>query len=114
MRDKEGNRVERTQKPTPDFSPRNNIWRYSTGKGFTTKDNYAFEHPAMFPESLARDNILSWSNEGDLVLDPFAGAGTTGAISIETDRQFIGFEIDNKYYTICQQRIESRQARLPI
>ena len=114
MRDKEGNRVERTQKPTPKFSPRNNIWRYSTGKGFTTKDNYAFEHPSKFPESLARDHILSWSNEDDLVLDPFAGAGTTGAISIETDRQFIGFEIDNKYYTICQQRIESRQARLPI
>ena len=114
MRDKEGKRVERTQKPTPDFSPRNNIWRYSTGKGYTTKDNYAFEHPAMFPESLVKDNILSWSNEGDLVLDIFAGAGTTPAISIENDRQFIGFEIDNNYYEICQRRIESRQARLPI
>ena len=68
----------------------------------------------MFPESLAKDHILSWSNEGDLVLDPFAGAGTTCAISIENNRQFIGFEIDNKYYKICQQRIESRQARLPI
>ena len=61
MRDKEGNLVERVQKPTPDFSPRNNIWRYNTGKGYTTKDNYAFEHPAMFPELLAKDNILSWS-----------------------------------------------------
>ena len=114
MRDKEGNRVERTQKPTPDFSPRNNIWRYSTGKGYTTKDNYAFEHPAMFPESLVKDHILSWSNEGDLVLDPFGGAGTTPAISIENNRQFIAFEIDSKYYDICQQRVESRQARLPI
>ena len=68
----------------------------------------------MFPESLVKDNILSWSNEGDLVLDPFGGAGTTPAISIENNRQFIAFEIDSKYYDICQQRVESRQARLPI
>ena len=106
MRDKEGNRVERTQKPTPKFSPRNNIWRYSTGKGFTTKDNYAFEHPAMFPELLVKDNILSWSNKGDLILDTFMGAGTTGAISVENDRNFIGYEIDNKYFTIAERRIQ--------
>ena len=106
MRDKEGNLVERVQKPTPDFSPRNNIWRYNTGKGYTTKDNYAFEHPAMFPELLAKDNILSWSNENDLVLDTFAGAGTTPAISKELNRNYIGFEIDESYYNIALRRVE--------
>jgi len=105
MRDKEGNRVERTQKPTPDFSPRNNIWRYNTGKGYTTKDNYAFDHPAMYPESLAKDHILSWSNENDLVLDPFTGAGTTPAISKELKRNYVGFEIDKSYYQIALRRI---------
>ena len=105
MRDKEGNRVERTQKPTPDFSPRNNIWRYNTGKGYTTKDNFAFEHPAMFPELLVKDNILSWSNEGDLVLDTFAGAGTTAAMCKELNRNYVGFEIDETYYKICERRI---------
>ena len=60
----------------------------------------------MFPESLVKDNILSWSNEGDLVLDTFMGAGTTGAISVENNRNFIGYEIDNKYYTIAERRIQ--------
>lgn len=108
FRDKDGNKVEREQKPTPDFSPRNNIWRYNTGKGFTTKDDYAFEHPAMYPEQLALDHILSWSNEGDLVLDPFMGSGTTAIMSYDVDRNFIGFEIDDEYYTICQRRITER------
>ncbi len=104
-RDKDGNLIERQQKPTPDFSPRNNIWRYNTGKGYTTKDAFAFEHPAMYPELLAKEHILSWSNEGDLVLDPFMGAGTTAVISKDTNRNFIGFEIDETYYNLCQRRL---------
>ena len=108
-RNKEGDLVERVQKPTPDFSPRNNIWQFNTGKGFTTKDSFAFEHPAMFPESLARDHILTWSSEGDVVLDPFMGAGTTAACCIDTNRQYVGFEIDEKYYEICTKRINNRK-----
>lgn len=108
FRDKEGNLVERKQKPTPQFSPRNNIWKYNTGAGYTTKDKFAFEHPAMYPEALAKDHILSWSNEGDLVLDPFMGAGTTAVCCIETNRNYVGFEIDEKYYNICTRRIENR------
>jgi len=65
-RDKDGILQERVQKPVPDFSPRNNIWRYNTGKNYSTKDEEAFEHPAIFPEELAKDHILTWSNEGDL------------------------------------------------
>ena len=104
-RDKEGNLVERQQKPTPDFSPRNNIWKYNTGKGYTTKDAFAFEHPAMYPELLAKEHILTWSNEGDLVLDTFMGAGTTAVVSRETHRDFIGFEIDKTYYNLSQRRL---------
>jgi len=106
MRSKDGKLVERQQKPTPDFSPRNNIWKYNTGKGYTTKDDFAFEHPAMYPELLAKDHILSWSNENDLVLDPFMGAGTTAVISKDSNRNFIGFEIDESYYNIAQRRLK--------
>ena len=106
MRSKDGTLVERQQKPTPDFSPRNNIWKYNTGKGYTTKDDFAFEHPAMYPELLAQDHIMTWSNEDDLVLDPFMGAGTTAVISKDTNRNFIGFEIDESYYNVSQRRLK--------
>ena len=106
MRSKDGTLVERQQKPTPDFSPRNNIWKYNTGKGYTTKDDFAFEHPAMYPEMLAQDHIMTWSNEDDLVLDPFMGAGTTAVISKDTNRNFIGFEIDESYYNVSQRRLK--------
>ena len=106
MRSKDGKLIERQQKPTPDFSPRNNIWKYNTGKGYTTKDDFAFEHPAMYPELLAQDHIMTWSNENDLVLDPFMGAGTTAVISKDTNRNFIGFEIDESYYNVSQRRLK--------
>lgn len=111
-RDADGNLIERDIKPIPTHSPRNNIWRYANGKGFTTKDDYAYEHPAMYPEALARDHILTWSEPGDLVLDPFMGSGTTAIMAYETDRNFVGFEIDDTYYDICERRITERNNNL--
>lgn len=63
-------------------------------------------HPAVFPEQLAHDHIISWSNEGDTVLDPFMGSGTTGKMAKQLDRNFIGIELDETYYQIAKQRIE--------
>ena len=54
-----------------------NVWDIKVGSNQSTKDKIAFQHPAIFPEKLAEDHILSWSNEGDIVLDPMAGSGTT-------------------------------------
>ncbi len=54
-----------------------NIWDYAVGLGGSTSDRIAFEHPAIFPEKLAQDHILSWSNETDIVFDPMSGSGTT-------------------------------------
>lgn len=62
-------------------------------------------HPAVFPESIARDHILSWSNEGDTVFDPFTGSGTTGKMALQQGRKFIGIERDPSYFAIAQQRI---------
>lgn len=105
IRTKDGSLVERNIKPIPEFSPRNNIWKYNTGKNYSSKDDAAFEHPAIFPEALAKDHILTWSNENDLVLDPFMGAGTTAVCCIETNRKYIGFEIDETYFDVCNRRI---------
>ena len=63
------------------------------------------EHPATFPEQLAHDHIISWSNEGDVVFDPFTGSGTTGKMAKLTGRKFIGIEMDETYFNIAKQRI---------
>lgn len=100
---KEGTKVETSQiKPIPQYSLRNNIWRYVTG--YVTSDDKT-DHPAVFPEKLAEDNILSWSVEGDMVFDPFLGSGTTGKMAILNNRKFIGAEICDKYYDIAKERI---------
>ena len=64
-------------------------------------------HPAQLPEQLAKDHIISWSNEGDTVLDPFMGSGTTGVSCVNTNRNFIGIELDEGYFKIAKNRIEN-------
>lgn len=66
-------------------------------------------HPAQFPEALARDHIISWSNSGDTVLDPFMGSGTTGVACVNTGRKFIGFEINERYFSIAEQRLRTAE-----
>lgn len=86
--------------------------QYANGKGFSTKDEIAYQHPAIFPEKLVEDHIKSWSNEGDVVLDPFMGSGTTGKMAILNNRNFIGIELNEEYFKIAQQRIANTQPRL--
>ncbi|MEC7159115.1 MAG: site-specific DNA-methyltransferase, partial [Bacteroidota bacterium] len=106
-RDKDGRLVEgKGRKPTPNFSPRHNVWKYNTGKSYTTKDAFAFKHPAMFPESLAEDHIMTWTSPGDLVVDPFVGAGTTTKMAAINGRNWIGIDISEEYVGIARQRME--------
>jgi DNA modification methylase len=95
-----------------DFGVRFNIWQINNGFMHTTLDKFAFEHPAMFPEALARDHIVSWSNKGDIVLDPMMGSGTTGKMAKILGRSFIGIEIEPKYFKIAQRRINNTQESL--
>ena len=81
-----------------------NVWEYCVGFS-SAKDKIAFGHPAIFPEKLARDHIISWSNVGDTVFDCFMGSGTTGVACVNTNRQFIGIELDKTYFEIANQRI---------
>jgi len=78
-----------------------NIWSCSS-----IHKNEKTKHPAQFPEKLAEDHILSWSNEGDVVFDPFAGSGTTAKMSILNNRQYLGFEISKEYCDITELRIQ--------
>lgn len=91
--------------PVPQYSPRHNIWRYVTS--FSNKTG----HPAPFPLQLARDHIKSWSNEGDTILDPFMGSGTTGVACVNLNREFIGIELDENYFKIAEDRIHEYQSQ---
>jgi site-specific DNA-methyltransferase (adenine-specific) len=82
-----------------------NVWRYPNGRDNSTKDRIAFDHPAVMPEDLARDHILTWSNPGDVVLDPFAGSGTTLKMAKEHGRRYIGIEVNQAYVEICRKRV---------
>lgn len=84
--------------PVPQYSPRNNIWKYTTSFN-------GVKHPAPFPEKLANDHILSWSNPGDIILDPMAGSGTTLKMAKLNNRQFIGIEISQEYIDIINKRL---------
>ena len=86
------------RKPSKEFSRRNNWWYIPPQKGAG--------HPAVFPEQLANDHIISWSNEGDVVLDPFSGSGTTHKMALLNNRRFIGFEISQEYVDIERKRLE--------
>lgn len=90
-------------KPVPDYSPRNNIWKYSVGKGFNSSDTESHEHPAIFPEKLAMDHILTWTNEGDIVLDPFSGSGTTAKMAKKHKRNYIGIEMSETYCKLSEK-----------
>jgi len=104
-RQRDGSLTLKRIKSVSKFGTRTNIWQINNGYMKTTTDKYAFEHPAMFPEQLAEDHILSWSNQQDTVLDPFMGAGTTGKASMKLNRNFIGIELDKSYFKISQKRI---------
>jgi site-specific DNA-methyltransferase (adenine-specific) len=89
-----------------------NIWDYAVGLGGSTNDKIAFKHPAIFPEKLAQDHILSWSNEGDIVFDPFSGSGTTCKMARLNNRNYLGMEISAEYTEISKERMKQFESYL--
>ena len=98
------------QKNINDTKIHGNIFMYDTAKA-SKKGEYG-GHPAPFPESLTNDHIISWSNEGDTVLDPFMGSGTTGKMAILNNRNFIGIELNEEYFKIAERRIGLEKQQL--
>jgi site-specific DNA-methyltransferase (adenine-specific) len=84
---------------------RGNVWEIETGYMKATKDVQAYDHPAIFPEELAKLQIQSWSNPGDVILDPFSGSGTTCKAAKELNRQWCGIEINPEYCAIAEARL---------
>jgi len=90
-------------KSVKEYGARFNIW------GIAPEKNNKTNHPAVFPEQLANDHIISWSNEGDTVLDCFMGSGTTGKMAVLNNRNFIGIEKEENYFNIAKKRIEEAE-----
>lgn len=97
-RDKNGNKRKLKEQVISDFQARSNIWIIPSSE--------RSEHPAIFPEALADDHIISWSNEGDLIYDPFMGSGTTAKMALLNNRKYIGSEISEEYCKIAETRIK--------
>lgn len=109
-RQKDGTTKKR-KNPIPNpYKLRKNIWTYKIGTP-STKDKIAFKHPAIFPEPLARDHIYSWTNEGDVVLDPMCGSGTTCKMAYVMNRQYIGIDMSEEYCNIARTRIEANEGK---
>jgi site-specific DNA-methyltransferase (adenine-specific) len=103
-RKKDGSFMQQRQRNIKEYGMRYNIWKGNTsGQENMCKQ---IDHPATFPLWLTRDHILSWTNEGDLVLDPFTGSGTTGIACAELNRDFIGIDIEQKYVAIAKDAYE--------
>jgi site-specific DNA-methyltransferase (adenine-specific) len=120
-------------KPVKAFSPRNNVWRYVPeyekdkaaedvvasevrryviGCGIAQMDRSAYKHPATFPQALAEDHIRTWSNPGEVVLDPMCGSGTTCLAAQHLGRPFIGIDVSRAYCELASQRL--RCACIPV
>lgn len=97
-RDHDSDELKMSTNLVSEFKLKGNIWEYGSKQNKT-------KHPAPFPEQLANDHIISWSNEGDTVLDPFMGSGTTAKMAILNNRKYIGFEISKEYCDIANERV---------
>ena len=102
------NGIKRVQKSSKDITKiKSNVWRINAGYMVSTTDKIAFNHPAIFPDKLAEDHIISWTNKGDIILDPMCGAGTTCKMAWLNKRNFIGIDMSEEYINnICIPRLE--------
>jgi len=98
--------IKYTKTKRNEFTKVRNIFEYNIGGGHSTKDKVAFGHPALMPEQLAHDMIITWTNEGDEVFDPFTGAGTTAKMCLLSNRKFHGSELSLDYCNLVKERIE--------
>ena len=97
-------------KPVKKQKIKGNIWRYVVGKN--KEDQGAKGHPAPFPCQLVRDHIISWTNKGDIILDPMCGSGTTCLVAKELGRNYIGIDVSKEYCTLAKKRIKEHSSNL--
>ena len=90
------------------YGRRTNVWEYLIGKGHSASDSIAYKHPAIFPEKLVQDHIISWTNPGDVILDPMCGSGTSCKTAKQNKRNFIGIDISSEYCKIAEDRLRQK------
>jgi len=114
IRNTDGTTSKRKPCVIAEYGKRKNVWSFSTGFMKGTTDRIAYQHPAIFPEKLAHDHIISWSNKDDTILDCFAGSGTTLKMAERLNRKWIGIEQEEKYIDITINRLaaETQQYKL--
>ena len=95
-----------TEKVVNEYGQRYNVWVVPTTN--------IIGHPAPFPEQIANDHIITWSNEGDLVLDPMCGSGTTCKMAMVNNRNYIGIDISEEYCNIARKRIAEHEQQLTL
>lgn len=104
FRNKDGSTVNRSdtwkESVCKEYGVRFNVWELPSEKSNKTG------HPAVFPKKLVIDHLLSWSDDNDVVLDPFLGSGTTALAAVETNRHYVGFEISEEYFDIACKRLD--------
>lgn len=105
-RQKNGETINTGSYITSQYKMRCNVWEYDVGHNKDTADDIALDHPARFPEKLAADHIKSWSNEGDIILDPMCGSGTTLKMAEKLNRKWVGIDCSEKYCEISKKRIK--------
>lgn len=101
---------EKLAKPVKKQKIKGNIWEYVVGK--KAEDQEAKGHPAPFPCELVRDHIESWTNEGDIVLDPMNGSGTTCVSALHLNRNYIGIDISKEYCDLARNRIKNKKEQM--
>lgn len=107
VREANGEVTLRKKRVVKEYSLRTNVWEYNAGYGFGHVDKHlAHKHPATFPMALAKDHIISWTNEGDFVLDPFNGSGTTTKMAFLLNRRYCGMDISSEYVKLAEERLE--------
>ena len=111
-RNVDGTRGNEQHIPISNYGKRGRVWFYYTGLYHSTSDKIAYEHPAIFPEKLAADHIKTWSNKGDMVLDPFCGSGTTLKMAAHLGRNYTGIDISQEYCELSKRRVAEIQTVL--
>jgi site-specific DNA-methyltransferase (adenine-specific) len=101
---------EKMAKPVKNQKIKGNIWEYVVGK--KAEDQEAKGHPAPFPCELAREHISSWTNIGDVVLDPMAGSGTTCKVALELGRKYIGIDVSKEYCELAEKRLSAKKLNI--
>ena len=96
------------------FASTFNLWEGNKYKSniLKYKKDYTGDHPTQKPVLLLEDLIKTFSNENDLVVDLTMGSGSTGVACVNTNRNFIGIEMDSNYFEIAEQRIKEAEFKL--